>query len=524
MDKPLSPLLRHASPFSKQRLSWLARSVEGLALVAFTATFFVVPHGVTSGILIANLAVFYILFLRALMNPERILPWLPTYMTIEVLFFAFSFIIFYYPYQLYLIGATDLGVSRFVSNSFVDGSNQAITLCTVGMIAFSMGYRVIPRSTPWTHRAAVPSTNREIFPDCPSRYFLAMATVSSFLLVVLSSVYTLFGWRSAGEGRYTGTTTEALGVEGLATAILMLCLIVGALWVYARAAHFPAPPGLVIGLVVATAWTLRLLLLGDRGAFLLFGLVVAGGYFTFVRRASVVLLAGGLAVWLIIYDFIEVLRSTPNWYSSANFMELFTQAANSEESSESSFNVITMTVRASVESVPSDHSFMYGLFKLIQFATIVPFSGRFYLPYIDPEYMHSAEMLGDIMLGGRATWNTGTNVVSDAYVDLGVAGVVGILFLIGLIAKIVCNYVAAQPADPHRVVIYLLTMALFAELPRYAVDVPARTLAWGLVLGGVVRLFIRKTTRADIGVADNGHANTKSAQHAGLSPRDNAAT
>ena len=471
-------------------LTWLARSLEVLALATFVALFFVVPHGVTAWVLIANLVTFYALFLRAITAPDRILPWLPVHLSIEVLFLAFSYLIFYYQYQLFLIGATDLRASVYVSNSFVDGSNKAITLSTVGMLAFTIGYRAL-RTTSRNVRSDELSRNRHNEQSgSPSQYFQIMATTSSAMLLGLVALYLFAGWRSAGEGRYTGTISEGLGVEGVSVVIVMFCMIVGALWVFAKASGLRTPPLLVLGLVVAFGWTIRLLVLGDRNAFLLCALVVAGGYFTFVHRASRMVLVVALGIWMFVYRSIEVLRFTPNWYRSGNIWALLQNSAYSRETSgESSFNVTTIGLRATVEKFPDAYEFTHGILKLIQFSTIIPFSGKFYLPYLDPEYTSSAVMLGDIMLPAAAKYEPGTNVVSDSYIDFGVLGVVVILFGVGLFAKAIRNYVARDPSDAHRVVMYLLTMALLAELPRYAIEVPARTLAWAVLFSTAIGLI-----------------------------------
>jgi hypothetical protein len=80
----------------------------------------------------------------------------------------------------------------------------------------------------------------------------------------------------------------------------------------------------------------------------------------------------------------------------------------------------------------------------------------------------------------------GTNVISDSYIDFGVAGVIAGLFAIGLFAKAIRNYAARDPYDPRRVIIYLLTLASLAELPRYAIDLPIRILVWAVVFCALV--------------------------------------
>jgi hypothetical protein len=484
-------------------LHWQARSLEILTLAAFGALFFLVPDGTDPWVLIANLGTFYVVFLRALAIPDRILPWLPSYFSIEVLFLAYSYLIFYYPYQLSLFGIGDIGVSRYLIDSYVDGSNKAITLTTVGMLAFVIGYRVLGGATGDVEAAEMPpSVEHPAREELRARYFRAMSTASSTLLLALIALYVAAGWRTAGEGRYTGTTSGGLGIEGISIIIMMLCMIVAALWVYAAASKLAKPTILVFGFVVTVGWTLRWLVLGDRNSFLLVALIFVGGYCTFVRRTSLAMVAVTFAMWMFVYSTIEVVRTVPNWYRAGNIWDLFEMARNFQGSSdESSFNVTTIALRATVETVPNAHDFAYGSFKVVQFFSAVPFSGRFYLPYLNPEYLSSADLLSDIILGPRATWGTGTNVISDSYVDFGMPGVVAILFCIGLFAKVIRNYVARDPHDAHRVIVYLLTMSMFAQLPRYAIEIPIRVLTWAVVFSVIVRVFARR-----------GHART-SARH-----------
>lgn len=484
------PNRRTTLPTSPPAVEWPARSVEAFGLAAFVVAFFLVPDGATPWVLVANLVAFYAVFIRAIAVPDRILPRLPSHLTIEVLFLAYGYLIFYYPYQLFVIGATDLRVSKFVANSFVDGSNRAITLATIGMLAFTLGYRIVGKG-----RGAAPEPSTPT--PTATNYAAALATASSGVLLTLSTVYLLAGFRSAGEGRYTGTTTNAVGVEGFATIILVLCMIVSVLWIHALANDLRRSPLLVVGLVVAVAWALRLLILGDRNSFLLVALVLVGGYVTFVRRVSPVVITAAFGVWLVVYYAIEVLRSTPGWYRPENVSRVLEAGRLGESTTgDGSFNVTTMSVRATVEVVPFSQDYLYGALKLIQMSSALPFSNRLFLPYLDPEYTNSAALLTDVMLGGRSTWGTGTNVVSDSFIDFGVAGVVVVLLGLGVAAGFVRNYVARAPHDAHRVVVYLLTLALFAELPRYAIEVPVRMMAWALMFCAVVG-FVAGRARTD---------------------------
>jgi hypothetical protein len=149
-----------------------------------------------------------------------------------------------------------------------------------------------------------------------------------------------------------------------------------------------------------------------------------------------------------------------------------------------------------VEVVPDTYHFTHGALKLIQFSSVIPFSGKLYLPYLNLDYTNTADFLSDVLISRDRTsaQGVGTNVISDGYVEFGVAGVVILLFALGLFAKAMRNYVTRDPYDPYRVVMYLLTLSSFAELPRYAIDSPIRLLAWAFifsVLTGAVRFRSR---------------------------------
>ena len=70
-------------------------SLVPLLLAAFTF----VPPGASNVWLWSMLAVFYWLLGSALLRPQYVRPNLPTFATAESLFLAFSFLLFYLPYQ-----------------------------------------------------------------------------------------------------------------------------------------------------------------------------------------------------------------------------------------------------------------------------------------------------------------------------------------------------------------------------------------------------------------------------------------
>ena len=189
-------------------LRWLGRSVEVLALATFVVLFFVVPDGAAPWVLAANLVTFYLLFLRALAVPDRILPWLPSYLSIEVLFFGFSYLIFYYQYQLFLFGATDLSVSSVCPTHSLTVQTRPSRLRRSGCSRSRsgtgswVGPLVMSGPTATSPEAGATST-RHFAPVLPCHGNCVERTAASYCGPV-----PFRGLALCEEGRYTGTTTR----------------------------------------------------------------------------------------------------------------------------------------------------------------------------------------------------------------------------------------------------------------------------------------------------------------------------
>lgn len=460
----------------------LVTLIEVCAIAGFIFLYYTVPSGVDKSVLATNLAVFYLLFIRSLRSPERIIPTIPTPLSFETLFLFMSYLVFYHNYQLYLFGASDLtGGARYWGNAFIDGSNSAITLSTVGMLAFTTGYRVLPKI------ASRQSASVQAADDSkePSAYANGMALVSTGLLLALVSLYLLQGWRSAGEGRYTGTTTsEGFGVEGVYVATSMLCMIVSALWVYTKMQGYETQMALKAGLVLTVVWCLRLTAFGDRNVVQLVAMAAAGGYYTFVRRPSRVAVIAVALFALYLYGLIEIARAIPEWYMPGNLIQLVQNPEFLDSLlKQPSFNLTTISLRATVEAVPETYDYLHGEGKILHTISIIPFAGKALSPYLRPEYLGSASLIHDIMVGPWGAFAPGTNIISDSFIDFSLPGVVVTLFGLGVLAKAVRNVVARDPNSLLRVVVYLLCLALYSQLPRYSVESLLRPIAWTLLIG-----------------------------------------
>ena len=53
----------------------------------------------------------------------------------------FFYIIYYYPYQLYVLGLKNLNQTKFLDATYPEYTNKAIIMSTVGLLAFQLGYQ-----------------------------------------------------------------------------------------------------------------------------------------------------------------------------------------------------------------------------------------------------------------------------------------------------------------------------------------------------------------------------------------------
>ena len=50
--------------------------------------------------------------------------------------------IYYYPYQLYVLGLKNLDRTRFLENTYPEFTNKAIIMSTIGVLAFKIGFNL----------------------------------------------------------------------------------------------------------------------------------------------------------------------------------------------------------------------------------------------------------------------------------------------------------------------------------------------------------------------------------------------
>lgn len=459
----------------------LMMSGAGIAFVVALSWYVLGPHDSSVIARWFCLGVFYAIFAIKVLIPSRVLPHLPSYITPTSLFLVFSYVVFYWPYQADVLGMFSLSSSRWIWNTFPEEANRALLLTTMGFLAFFIGSLIPARRLPSRGRS-VNTSERDAY-ESESFEVSRVAPAVTLLLGAAIPAYMLSGLRSAGEGRYSGTTAGGSAADGLAALITLLSMISCALLIATLAQR--TRPGFWVwaGLGLAIFWALRLVSSGDRNNATLIFIVLVAGLATFCVRLRLWAVIVILFTSFVLYNAIEVVRHGE--VSVEAVISAIVDPPPSDDGGESSFNISNITVRAAVAAAPDVYDYGFGRYFAISALGIVPFARG--LLDLGGGADVSSSVLNSVMLRPGASWGVGTSVIADSYLELGVLGVVLVMFAIGKIVTSAERWIARSPASSWRITFFLLIAAIFAELPRYSVGYPVRPLVWALLLLGLLK-------------------------------------
>src|ERR1700722_967282 len=114
--------------------------IEILLLITLSVLFFLVPKGADVWVIWPCLIIFYFYFFNAIKSPLVIWGGIKTYLKIDVLLLLFYYLLFYMPYQAYVLGLSDLKENNFLENTYPDYTNSSLIACTIGLISFMLAF------------------------------------------------------------------------------------------------------------------------------------------------------------------------------------------------------------------------------------------------------------------------------------------------------------------------------------------------------------------------------------------------
>ena len=395
-------------------------------------------------------------------------------LSLENAFVIFYYILFFWPYQKEILGiGGHYYYSYYISNGYAGGANKALLLSIAGLAAFHLGNVIL------SPRAVNPQRNHE-----PLRRYaifdqaLAIGMVLYFALFIALDVAPddLTRYRQAANFVRADSSAAA---NGAYLITILLCLI-GVARIVSQL-HFG---GRLLArhwtiIAMTSFWMLFILVSGDRNNFLVIAIGAGGGVAAFLRETRWPLILAAIVPALIVYSTIEVYRQAAD-KSLAGLQQSFFDA-NSKEDDKSSFALTTLTVRATVDIAPTIEPYAMGYYKLVGFGGIVPFVRGFFIGK-DAGFSDTSQVIQYYILGPDAAWSLGSNPISDLYFDFGPIGVAAGLALLGYAAGAVRSFVIRKGPSSPRIFLYIATLAMMSEVPRYSLDFPVRIVVWGYLV------------------------------------------
>jgi len=453
----------------------MLRLIFLLTICGFLGLFFISPTGFDHILAWACLFVMYGLITMALSRPHAIRFGHYSYINLEVLFLFLSYVIFFLPYQMTIIGVSDTYSIQKFRVTYPEGSNRALIVSTISMLSFCFGLRLVPRP--------FPKQSHPLFTQINS----VTVVVVIVLLLLLMTAFVTFGGLSFFSGEYVRRTQVGTLGSQLLSVTTLVAMIASAIFVLQLVSGSLRKGGLLCG-SLAIGWATSLLILGDRNHLLLVALPVIAGVAFYRRNIGL----AGLALMMVLTWNLYVVVEFARKQDTRGLATLFAATLTEREDTpiwESSLTNSTTVTRVGINAVPTQFNFGYGKYLAIGASGVVPFL-RGQIWGNDP-FAGSSSINTYLLNGPNASWGVGTTLVADVYMDFGIIGVPVSFLLLGAFGGWVTRRAILYPERLEVQALLLVTTALFAQLPRYSLGLPIRYIVWTLLIFWGCRILAR---------------------------------
>lgn len=264
------------------------------------------------------------------------------------------------------------------------------------------------------------------------------------LIIILFPLFLVLVGQDFLQGKYDGGENWGAGASYI--YLLLHSALVIYLVVFFKYNRFKMKGLKAMGMVILKnkipffiliSYILIFLLAGDRGPVIQIGIVVAFMFsFTQMRikgRTFVVF----IFIAAIIMSVVKMGRMDPSLRSESN---IFTEGYKNFSETEQ-FNP-TLELASSnrilfraLDVVPSSHPYLYGTTMMGDIISGIPFGARTLFPILElpKPYTSSTNFFTFIGQGSFSTWGEGSQLIADIYINLGIYGVMFLMFLFGVL-------------------------------------------------------------------------------------------
>jgi hypothetical protein len=404
-------------------------------------------------------------FFYSLRKTIRIVPEIKTFIKIDTFFLFFYYLIYFFPYQLYVLGLKSLEHPKLLT--YLEYTNKSIILSTIGLLAFQIGFNYYKSEY-----------QKPVLFLVSKRYMRMTSFIILFFITLILLLFYNTGAQTIFIGAYAGSkmgTVTYDAIFSLVSYFIILGIICGII-------HYKifkkGTIQIYIIYVISALWMLALLFIGDRNTFFLIGIVAFSGFFTFIKSISRKRILFYLIISLFLYQIIEISRAEED-KSLETFVDAFTTTIDSFEGDldySNSFDITTTGLRSSLKII-DEKNYYFGKFKLISLASIIPYSSRLIVDN-DEIFTGTSSVLKEEMIGLRRNWGVGTNIISDCFLDFGLLGVIIILFYFGKFGGYLQFQTQNNINSPKWIFLYIICLSYYSEMARYGFDFPLRSIVW----------------------------------------------
>ncbi|MEO8515905.1 MAG: O-antigen polymerase [Flavobacterium sp.] len=362
---------------------------------------------------------------------------------------------------------------------------KGVIFSTIGLICFLMGYKVFGDKVKISKASLVEKK------QIGTKWMVFLAGVSLLVFFATVNMLYLAGFYGAEE-KGEAATYASLFLELLFFAIMIQncrnMILTNAIPNSLR--EYIAKQGYVFGIILVL-YLLSVVMSGDRGPIMTFGLCYISGYFYVTKKT--ISLKKVLVFVFIGASVVSILGQARDLDKRLSFSEKIQMSLNDEKGDKKSFLPQTEELAGSVRTlhttltyIPEKHDFLYGLFQVKQVLICVPFVSIFN-PIIFKDshikYATSSNFITWINQGDYPYTGDGTTCMADFYFDFGLLGIIVGMFFFGYFIRY-CELQFYSGVLPslfiHVFIIVYLCEALY--IARSSVLYDLKSVVWVFIL------------------------------------------